>query len=62
MPDDKNVVAIFCGPGLLHFESASELILKRGVDKTLGKLSVADHKNYPFYLEDNGTGHTPRTI
>ena len=54
MPDDKNVIAIFYGPMLLAFESASEVILKGGTRTILNNLSAVDNRNNSFHLKNNG--------
>jgi uncharacterized protein len=61
MPDDKNVVAIFYGPMMLAFESASELILKGEVDSILSNLSVTGN-NRDFQLRNNGKIYTLRPL
>ena len=53
MPDDKNVIAIFYGPTLLAFESASEVILKGNTNAILHSIFVADNSNNSFYLKNN---------
>lgn len=54
MPDDDNVIAIFYGPILLAFESASEVILKGNTNTILNSISVVDNSNNSFYLKNNG--------
>lgn len=61
MPDDKNVIAIFYGPMMLAFESASELILKGGVEDILRNLSVSD-SNQAFQLRNDGKVFTLRPL
>jgi uncharacterized protein len=61
MPDDKNVIAIFYGPMLLAFETASELILKGDVDGILNNLSVTEN-NRTFQLNNNGKKYTLRPL
>ncbi len=61
MPDDKNVIAIFYGPVLLAFESASELILKGDYDNILNNLSVVGNNN-TFHLRNNGKTYLLRAL
>jgi DUF1680 family protein len=60
MPDDKNVIAVFYGPMLLAFESASELILKGDPQVILSNLSVQD--NNRFFLLNNGRKYVLRPL
>lgn len=61
MPDDKDVIAIFYGPIMLAFESASELILKGDVESILRNLSITEN-NRVFGLRNNGKTYTLRPL
>ncbi|MFI5140061.1 MAG: beta-L-arabinofuranosidase domain-containing protein [Sphingobacteriales bacterium] len=60
MPDDPRVVAIFYGPNLLAFETASEVILKGTKEEILKNLSVSD--NNLFHLADGGRIYSLRPL
>jgi DUF1680 family protein len=62
MPDDKNVIAIFYGPVLLSFESATEMILKGDYHSILNNLSVVDISNHAFHLLNNGKTYLLRPL
>lgn len=61
MPDDKNVIAIFYGPMMLAFETASELILKGEQQNIVSNLSVAENAR-TFLLNNNGKQYTLRPL
>ena len=62
MPDDKKVIAVFYGPMLLAFETASELILKEEDNSVLPKLSVTDMNKRIFQLRNNGNTYQLRAL
>lgn len=62
MPDDKNVVAIFYGPILLAFETASEVIIKGESNDILSDLTVADTDKHIFRLRNNGKTYVLRPL
>ena len=62
MPDDKKVIAVFYGPMVLAFETASEIILKEEDNSLLPKLSVTDMNKRIFQLRNNGNTYQLRAL
>ncbi len=56
MPDKANVVALFCGPVMLAFETNKELILKGTQDEILQSITKSPNE-FSFTLNNNGTNY-----